>query len=126
LQRRGVKASSAWQLLQQWDRDAETVRTVRVTVHQAASIGIANRDLRTLVEREAERLGCPAPSMNRIRRELALWTDAELTRRFGVVQYPVPDLSRFLLEVRRAIGELQPQVPQQIRSIVNAIAVPKP
>ena len=85
---------------------------------QAADIGIANRDLRAIVERQAERQGRPAPSMNRVRRELAVWTNAELANRFGTVFYPVPDLHRFLNELRRAVAELQPEVPGQIAEIV--------
>lgn len=117
---RGKRASSAWQLLQQWDRDAEEVRATRVAVRQAANIGLANRDLRSLVEAEAARLKRQPPSMNRVRRELAVWTDTELVRRFGVVYFPVTDLPGFLDAIRRAITELHRDVPQQIRAIVTA------
>jgi len=118
LKRRGQMARSAWQLVQRWDQDAEDVRALRIKVHQAADIGIANRDLRAIVERQAERQGRPAPSMNRVRRELAVWTNGELAKRFGTVFYPVPDLHHFLNDLRRAVAELQPQVPGQIAEIV--------
>jgi hypothetical protein len=118
LQKRGRVARSAWQLVQRWDQDAEEVRALRIKVHQAADIGIANRDLRSLVEREADRLGRPAPSMNRVRRELALWTNAELASQFGTVFYPVPDIARFLNDLRRAVAELQPRVPEQVAEVV--------
>ena len=118
LQKRGRLSRSAWHLVQRWDRDAEDVRALRIRVHQAADIGIPNRELRNLVEREADRSGKPAPSMNRIRRELALWTNAELARRFGTVFYPVPDINRFLNDLRRAVSELEPRVPEQVAAIV--------
>jgi len=118
LRRRGQQSRSAWHLVQRWDQDAEEVRALRIKVHQAADIGIANRDLRFLVEREADRLGRPAPSMNRVRRELALWTNAELALRFGTVFHPVPDIARFLNDVRRAVAELQPLVPAHVSEIV--------
>ena len=120
LQRRGSNAFSAWQLVQQWDRDADEIRATRVRVHQVADIGVANRDLRALVEREAERLKQPAPSVSRVRRELAIWTNAQLVHRFGIVHSPVPDLAGFLVELRDAVAELQPQVPNQVRAIVAA------
>jgi hypothetical protein len=119
---RGRQTSSAWQLVQRWDRDAEDVRAIRIRVHQAAEIGIPNRDLRTLVERESERLGQPTPSMNRIRRELTIWANQELEQRFGTVFHPIPDLGRFLIDLRRAVNELQPEVPAKVREIVAGIA----
>ena len=61
--------------------------------------------------------------MNRVRRELALWTNAELARRFGTVFYPVPDIARFLYELRRAVTELQPMVPEQVAGIVARSAL---
>jgi uncharacterized protein YjiS (DUF1127 family) len=121
LLRRGERSASAWELVQRWDRDAEEVRAIRIQVHQAADIGIANRDIRTMVERESQRLGKPAPSVNRVRRELALWTDAELVGRFGTVFHPVPNLSRFIADLRGAIEELRPRVPAQVRAIVEGL-----
>ena len=121
LQRRGQSASSAWNLVQRWDRDADEVRAMRVKVHQVADIGVANRDLRAMVEREADRLQRPAPSVSRVRRKLAIWTNAELVRRFGVVHHPVPDMTGFISNLRRAVAELQPQVPAQVRAIVEVI-----
>jgi hypothetical protein len=119
---RGRQSSSAWQLIQRWDRDAEDVRAIRIKVHQAAEIGIPNRDLRTLVELQSERMGQPPPSMNRVRRELAVWANRELEQRFGTVVHPVPDLGRFLIDLRRAVTELQPEVPAKVREIVAGIA----
>jgi hypothetical protein len=124
LRRRGQNADSAWQLILHWDRDADEIRATRVRVHQIADIGVANRDLRTLVEREAERLNQPAPSVSRVRRELAIWTNTQLVHRFGIVYSPVPDLADFLVELRGAVAELQPQVPNQVRAIVAATISP--
>jgi hypothetical protein len=119
---RGRQSTSAWQLIQRWDRDAEDVRAIRIRVHQAADIGIPNRDLRAIVEVASERLGQTPPSMNRVRRELAIWTNRELEQRFGTVFHPIPDLGHFLVELRRAVSELQPGVPARVREIVAGIA----
>ena len=121
LLRRGQVAASAWQLVRSWDRDAEEVRAIRIQVRQAADIGVPNRDLRQLVEREAERLGCPAPSVNRVRRDLSVWATGELVRQFGVVCHPVTNLPAFLADLKRATGKLHSQVPGQIRAIVGSI-----
>jgi hypothetical protein len=120
LLRRAANASSAWGLVLQWDRDAEAVREARVQVHQAADLGVPNREIRDLVEHEAARLGKEAPSVSRIRRELALWTTAQLVEQFGVVIYPVADLGRLIRDVRRTVAQLRPRFPEQVRTIVAA------
>jgi hypothetical protein len=118
LDRRAIRARSAWRLVQWWDRDAEAVRAARVSVHQAADLGVPNRELRALVEQEAKRQGKEAPSMSRIRRELAYWTNQELANRFGIIYYPVPDLGNLIRDIRRAVGQLRPSLPERIHSIV--------
>jgi hypothetical protein len=60
--------------------------------------------------------------MNRVRRELAIWANQELEQRFGTVFHPIPDLGRFLIDLRRAVNELQPEVPAKVREIVAGIA----
>jgi hypothetical protein len=55
---------------------------------------------------------------------LAIWTNTQLVHRFGIVYSPVPDLADFLVELRGAVAELQPQVPNQVRAIVAATISP--
>jgi hypothetical protein len=117
---RRVGEFSAWTLVTRWDEDAEVVRAIRIQVHQAAQPGIANRVLRELVEREAARAGVTAPSVNRVRRELALWANSEMVARFGVIHHPVADLTRLLAELRRHAQLLERQIPDRVREIVAA------
>jgi hypothetical protein len=120
LELRAKEAFSAWTLVQQWDAEAEEVRSIRIAVHQAAEVGISNRDLRTLVEQTAARMGMDTvPSLNRVRRELAHWSTAELVERFGVVFFPVQDMSALLTGLRSAARELQADVPARVREIVS-------
>ena len=115
---RRVSERSAWSLVTSWDEDAEAVRGIRIRVHQAAELGIPNRALRELVEREAGRLGVEAPSMNRVRRDLALWANGELIERFGVIHHPVDNLNRLLGELRRHAQSLERQIPDRVRQIL--------
>ena len=117
---RRVAARSTWSLVSRWDEDAELVRAIRVQVHQAAEVGIPNRVLRELVEREADRAGVIAPSLSRVRRELAIWASGELFARFGVVNHPVEDLRKLLDGLRRHAQTLEGLVPDRVREIVAA------
>jgi hypothetical protein len=122
LLRRAQTARSAWHLVQRWDRDAEEVREIRVRIHQAAELAIANRDLRTLVERDALKAGIAPPSMNRVRRDLAKWVGAELEQQYGMIYFPVADVDGLVARLRRSVAELHPAIPAQVRQIVSSIA----
>ena len=123
LMHRRISERSAWSLVTHWDEDAESVRTIRIQVHQAAELGIPNRTLRDLVEREAARAGVVAPSINRVRRELALWSNAAMIERFGVIHHPVEALRPLLESLRRHVQSLESQVPARVREIVAASPV---
>ncbi len=119
LEARMVDAYSAWTVVQQWDADAEVVRTIRVAVHQAAEVGIANRDLRNVVESTAAKFGAAPPSLNRVRRELAIWSTDQMVTTFGVIYHPVEDLEALLETLRNRAMELQSAVPDKVREIVT-------
>jgi hypothetical protein len=115
---RRVSERSAWSLVTSWDDDAEVVRATRIRIHQAAELGIPNRVLRDLVEREATRAGVVAPSMNRVRRDLALWANGVMVERFGVIHHPVDNLNRLLDELRGHSQSLERQIPERVRQIL--------
>ena len=119
LEARVVDSYSAWTVVQQWDADAEAIRSIRIAVHQAAEVGIANRDLRKVVEVAAAKLGGPPPSINRVRRELAIWSTEQMVTTFGVIYHPVNELDELLNTLRTRAAELQAAVPEQVREIVT-------
>ncbi|MDQ2684201.1 MAG: hypothetical protein M3Y37_11830, partial [Chloroflexota bacterium] len=114
--------ASAWTVIQEWDRDAEEVRAIRISVHQAAEVGIPNRDLRDMIERYAQSAGIEPPSVNRVRRDLALWSTDQMVETFGTINYPVEDLDRLLRRLRNRARDLQAQVPARVREIVTGSA----
>jgi hypothetical protein len=116
---RRTGARSAWDLVLAWDRDAEAIRALRIQIHAAADIAVVNRDLRTMVETAARANGlAEPPSLNRVRRSLSRWATDRLVAQFGPVTYPVADLARLLVDLRRAADGLRPEIPTQVQRIV--------
>jgi hypothetical protein len=120
LRRRCASAASAWRLVLAWDRDAEIIRATRMRVHAAAELGLMNRDLRNQIEQVArEAKIAPPPSINRVRRALALWTQDALVSEFGELHYPITDLETLLLEISAAVDRLRPAIPARVEQIVR-------
>lgn len=119
---RAENVYSAWTVVQQWDADAEAIRAMRIAVHQAAEVGVSNKDLRAMVEAAAASARMVPPSMNRVRRNLAIWSMTEMVDRFGTIHYPVDDLAGLLTALRSAARDLQMNIPDRVRAIVQESA----
>lgn len=119
IEARARRASSAWNLLLRWDRDAEQIRETRLRVHGASDIGVMNRDLRNMIEAESKRLSITPPSLNKIRRALSIWALGELDKTIGVVTWPVDDLEAVIQRIETDVRRLRPQVPEQVRRLVS-------
>ncbi|HEU5432955.1 MAG TPA: hypothetical protein VFU81_14905, partial [Thermomicrobiales bacterium] len=65
---RGQTARSAWDSIQQWNADVQTVRNARAAVEQVAGLPMGSKELRPLVSRLAEASGAEPPSLNQVRR----------------------------------------------------------
>lgn len=117
---RARDAYSAWTVAQQWDFEAEEIRAIRIQVHQAADLPISNKDARSVVEATAKRAGIEPPSLNRVRRELARWSNTQMVARFGTIYEPVENLEGLIGDLRNYARDLAVEVPERIREIVLA------
>lgn len=125
LQSRVPAADSAFRLVLDWEEDLEVVRNQRTAVEQVAGLPMANRDLRAIVEREAERLSLAAPSVNKVRRRLGAWYRAELRAQVGDLRPPVHDLGAELDKLAIVAKQVSPGLEEQARRIVRELAAPK-
>jgi hypothetical protein len=124
-QRAGA-ASSALDLILNWDADVQTIRAQRHAVDQVAALPMSGRELRALIIRRVAALGGEAPSVNQVRRRLGGWYRAALRAEVGPLNPPVGDLSDTLLEVAAAGRALTPELHRQARHVVDElIAAPQ-
>jgi hypothetical protein len=119
--RRTATASSAIDLIWQWDADVQTVRNQRAAVDQIAGLPIPGRDLRPLIARIAARQGGEAPSLNQVRRRLGMWYRGELRDRVGPLTPPVADLQVALRQLAAAGRDLAPQAQGELERIVQEV-----
>jgi hypothetical protein len=124
IQRRRKDASSAFALVLDWDEDLETVRKQRSAVDHVAGLPIANRDLRALVEEEAQRHDLEPPSVNRVRRKLGAWYRGQIRAEVGELRPPIHDFSDQLLRIAAVGRRVAPGIEAQAREIVREVAVP--
>lgn len=121
--RRVGNASSAYQLMLDWDVDVERTRANRAAVDQVTNLPILNRDLRELIAKLSLDLGIEAPSMNQVRRRLGAWFRGELRDRVGPLNPPVGDLPGVLRELASIGAELAPRLPEETERIVLELGV---
>ena len=116
--RRARRASSAIEMVRQWDADVQVIRDQRAAVDQAAGLPVPGRELRSLTARIAATAGGEPPSSNQVRRRLGNWYRALLRERVGPLTPPVEDLPAVLREVSRAGRDLAPRAEEELRRVV--------
>lgn len=114
-------ATSAWEIIEQWDAQAERVRQQRERINDVASLPIVNRELREQVEHAAEQAGKRAPSLNQVRRRIGSWFRDQLVEDFGPLEPPVDDFDAILRDIDRRSTELRPLVHEKSQEIVSAM-----
>ncbi len=120
---RAGHASSAYQLMLEWDADVERFRSMRSAVDQVAHVPIANRDLRELVLKNAEALGAEPPSMNQVRRRLSGWFRGEIRSEVGPLDPPVDNLPLALSRLASIAARLTPSIPEKVQQFVTELAI---
>jgi hypothetical protein len=118
-ERRGENAESAWEAIQRWNADVQTVRNARMAVEQVAGLPMGSKELRPLVARLAEEASAePPPSLNQVRRRLGAWYRGQLRERVGPLTPPVANLPAALREIAAAGAAVAPALPDQAERIV--------
>ncbi len=118
---RSVGARSAWELIQNWDLEVQSVRNQRIQVEQVAGLPIINRELRELINRLAVNNGGEAPSMNKVRRRIGSWYRAKLRAEFGPIQPPVTNLTPLLRDISRYSASLNGALRQETVRIITEL-----
>jgi hypothetical protein len=116
-------ASSAYQLMLEWDLDMERYRSARAAVDQVTLLPMANREMRELVTKISHDLGIEPPSLNQVRRRLGAWFRGSIRERIGPLEPPVNDLTATLQQLARIAGEFSPQVTGEIHRIVTELGL---
>lgn len=111
-------AASGWNIVEQWDALAETVRTQRTAINHAISVPIVNRELRARIEIASKLAGVEAPSMNKVRRRIGAWFRDQLIEQYGVITPPVDDFPALLQELGKSARELQPATETATKRII--------
>jgi hypothetical protein len=118
---RSARARSAWELIQTWDLDVQSVRNQRLQIEQVAGLPIINRELRELINRLAATNGGVAPSMNKVRRRIGGWYRAQLRAQFGPIPPPVTNLSPILRDISRYSASLNGALRQETVRIITEL-----
>ena len=114
-----LTATSGWEIVQQWDAQAETVRAQRDAVNQVASPTIVNRELRAQMEDAALKAGVTdLPSLSKVRRQIGSWFRNQLVEEFGPIMPPVGNLPVLLQQLGTLAEELRPQLEQMTRQVI--------
>lgn len=114
-------ATSAWEIIEQWDARAEAARAQREQVSEATSLPIVNRELREKVEAAAMQAGVEAPSLNKVRRRIGSWFNDRLVEEFGLLMPPVVDFPAVLRDLRSRAGELRPEIDRVTAGIIEEL-----
>jgi hypothetical protein len=117
-------AMSGWEIVEQWDARAETVRSQREAVNQATSAPIVSRELRAQLEMAATRAGvAELPSLNKVRRRIGSWFRDQLIDDFGPIMPPVTNFPEILQRLSGRAQELRPELEQMTRQIIEEMLV---
>lgn len=114
-------ATSAWDVVQQWDAAAEQVRRQRETAYAAMPFPLANKEVRERIELESELRGIDAPSVNSVRKRLGVWYRQQFDERIGVVLPPVQDISALVARIHSVASEVDPLVPDAMDEIIEDV-----
>jgi hypothetical protein len=109
---------SGFELIADWVGDAERVRADRTAINQAASLPLANRDLREWIVADAEAAELEPPSLNRVRKELQRWVHAQLLDEIGVIEPERDNVGRRIAQIRAFVAEIAPNARAETTRIV--------
>lgn len=113
-------ATSGWEIIEQWDAQAESVRGQREAIKDATPLPIVNRDLREKLEHQAKQAGVEhPPSLNRVRKRIGAWFQDQLIERFGPLMPPVDNFPRILRELALASREVHQQLEPTVDRIIH-------
>lgn len=126
LEARRSSASSAFDLIQQWDADVDIVRNQRVAVEQVGGLRVMSRELRQWIEATSAGLGQEPPSTNQVRRRLGAWYRARLRDAVGPLLPPVENFGERLREIGEAAAQLTPHLESQTARIVRELIAARP
>ncbi len=124
--KRATGARTAWDVVQRWDADVQTIRNQRLAIEQVAGLPIVNRDLRELITRLAAGSGAEAPSMSKVRRRLGAWYRAQLRDQFGPIDPPVVNLTPVLRDLGRYAASLNGALHQETVCIITQLLREQP
>jgi hypothetical protein len=111
---------SGWEIIEQWDAQAETVRSQREAVNQAASAPIVNRELRAQLEAAAVKAGVTEPpSLSKVRRRIGSWFLDQLIEDFGPIMPPIDNFPVLLQQLGTRANELRPELERMTRQIIG-------
>lgn len=112
-------ATSGWEIIEQWDAQAETVRAQREAVSEATALPVVNRELREKLEKAAKAAGVEQPpSLSQIRRRIGAWFRDELLERFGPLMPPVADFPATLRDLAVATEGLRGDVERETDRVI--------
>lgn len=120
---RVLAAASAFDLIQHWNAEVDTIRNQRLAVDQVALLPMGNRDLRAQISHLAKSNGHEPPSVNQVRRRLGAWYRGELRDRVGPILPPVADLPGSLRDIARAGTEIAPRLDTELAKIVMQLGM---
>lgn len=116
--RRTQGSRSAYELVSRWALDAEQVRADRGAINQAAGLPLPNRELREWVVADAEAAGVEAPSLNKVRKELQRWVNAQVLEEIGTIQPGEGSVNRQIGHIRSIVMRVAPQARTETTRIV--------
>ncbi len=112
-------SSSAFDLVLRWNARATLVQEQRTAVERATSLSISGKELRAMTLATTGGDETRAPSVNRVRRQLASWQRSELRAVFGPLTPPVPNLTDMLRELAAATRALEPRLRAEAQRVID-------
>lgn len=115
---------SGYDLVARWAEDAESVRADRTAIEQAAALPLPNRELREWVLADATAAGLEAPSLNRVRKTLQRWVQAQVLDDVGIIPPEQGDIGRHIDRIRMLVAEIAPNARAETARIVVTLGAP--
>ncbi len=122
--RRAGEHRSGYALIAQWAEDAESVRADRAAIEQAAALPLPNRELREWVLADATAAGLEAPSLNRVRKTLQRWVQAQVLEEVGIIRPEQGEVGRHIDRIRALVVEIAPNARAETARIVVNLGAP--
>jgi len=122
--RRAGEHRSGYALIAQWAEDAESVRADRTVIEQAAALPLPNRELREWVSVAAVAAGLEAPSLNRVRKTLQRWVQAQVLDEVGIIRPDEGNVGRHIDRIRGLVAGIAPYARAETARIVMTLGAP--